>query len=190
MDACAITDHGSMFGCVEFFKAMKAEGLKPIIGCEVYVAPGSRYVTPTPSDKQKAYHHLILLAKNNEGLTNLNRLVSCGFTEGFYYGKPDASAQIYEGGSGNGEYVYLGTIQKEEDWNGFVQKNKFSVGDEIELIRPDGNDFTVTVKALYNENKESVDCVPHASSKCYVDLGMELKNFDIMRMKQRKETEE
>ena len=55
MDACAITDHGSMFGCVEFFKAMKAEGLKPIIGCEVYVAPGSRYVTPTPSDKQKAY---------------------------------------------------------------------------------------------------------------------------------------
>ena len=113
-----------------------------------------------------------------------------GFTEGFYYGKPDASAQIYEGGSGNGEYVYLGTIQKEEDWNGFIQKNKFSVGDEIELIRPDGNDFTVTVKALYNENKEPVDCVPHASSKCYVDLGMELKNFDIMRMKQRKEAEE
>ena len=95
MDACAITDHGSMFGCVEFFKAMKAEGLKPIIGCEVYVAPGSRYVTPTPNDKQKAYHHLILLAKDNEGLKNLNRLVTAGWTEGFYR-KPRIDKELLE----------------------------------------------------------------------------------------------
>lgn len=94
MNACAITDHGSMFGCVEFFKAMKAEGLKPIIGCEVYVAPGSRFQTPT-DNRQKAYHHLILLAKDNEGLTNLNRLVTAGWTEGFYR-KPRIDKELLE----------------------------------------------------------------------------------------------
>ena len=94
MDACAITDHGSMFGCVEFFKAMKAEGLKPIIGCEVYVAPGSRFETPA-GNSQRAYNHLILLAKNNEGLTNLNRLVTAGWTEGFYR-KPRIDKELLE----------------------------------------------------------------------------------------------
>ena len=83
MTSCAITDHGSMFGCVEFYKAMTAAGIHPIIGCEVYVAPSSRFdkkVTGT----SKPYNHLILLAKDNEGLKNLNRLVSAGYTEGFY----------------------------------------------------------------------------------------------------------
>ena len=83
MTSCAITDHGSMFGCVEFYKAMTAAGIHPIIGCEVYVAPSSRFdkkVTGTA----KPYNHLILLAKDNEGLKNLNRLVSAGYTEGFY----------------------------------------------------------------------------------------------------------
>ena len=94
MDACAITDHGSMFGCVEFFKAMKAEGLKPIIGCEVYVAPGSRFENPV-GNTQRAYHHLILLVKNNEGLTNLNRLVTAGWTEGFYR-KPRIDKELLE----------------------------------------------------------------------------------------------
>lgn len=94
MTSCAITDHGSMFGCVEFYKAMKAEGLKPIIGCEVYVAPGSRFVTPN-DNKQRAYNHLILLAKDNEGLKNLNRLVTAGWTEGFYR-KPRIDKEILE----------------------------------------------------------------------------------------------
>ena len=83
MDACAITDHGAMFGCVEFYKAMKDAGLKPIIGCEVYVAPGSRYDKPVDVSAP-AYNHLILLAKDNTGLANLNRLVSAGWMEGFY----------------------------------------------------------------------------------------------------------
>ena len=99
MDACAITDHGCMFGCVEFYKAMKAEGLKPIIGCEVYVAPGSRFEKPSDS-KERAYSHLILLAKDNVGLSNLNRLVSAGYTSGFYR-KPridkDLLSQWHEG---------------------------------------------------------------------------------------------
>jgi len=94
MDACAITDHGSMFGCVEFFKAMKAEGLKPIIGCEVYVAPGSRFVK-SQDPRVRPYYHLILLAKDNEGLKNLNRLVSAGWTEGFYR-KPRIDKELLE----------------------------------------------------------------------------------------------
>ncbi len=80
--AVAITDHGNMFGAVEFYKACKEEGVKPIIGCEVYLAPGSRFekirVNNTP------YYHLVLLAKNETGYKNLSYLVSCGYTEGFY----------------------------------------------------------------------------------------------------------
>ena len=94
MNACAITDHGSMFGCVEFYKAMTAAGLKPIIGCEVYVAPGSRFEKPN-DNRAKAYNHLILLAKNNEGLTNLNRLVTAGWTDGFYR-KPRVDKELLE----------------------------------------------------------------------------------------------
>ncbi|MBP5180980.1 MAG: DNA polymerase III subunit alpha [Clostridiales bacterium] len=94
MSACAITDHGSMFGCVEFFKAMKDEGIKPVIGCEIYVAPGSRLERPQ-DQKSRAYHHLILLAKNNTGLRNLNRLVSAGYTEGFYR-KPRIDKELLE----------------------------------------------------------------------------------------------
>ena len=78
----AITDHGNMFGAVAFYKACMAEGIHPIIGCEVYVAPGSRF------DKKRidgeAYHHLILLCENEVGYRNLSKLVSLGYTEGFY----------------------------------------------------------------------------------------------------------
>ncbi len=83
MTSCAITDHGSMFGCVDFYKEMLANDIHPIIGCEVYVAPDSRF-NKDIGPKERAYNHLILLAKNNEGLKNLNRLVSTGYTEGFY----------------------------------------------------------------------------------------------------------
>ncbi len=94
MTSCAITDHGSMFGCVEFYKAMTDAGLKPIIGCEVYVAPGSRFDRPSDNNS-KAYNHLILLAKDNTGLTNLNRLVTAGWTDGFYR-KPRIDKELLE----------------------------------------------------------------------------------------------
>ena len=85
MTSCAITDHGVMYGAVSFYREMKANGIHPVIGCEVYVAPGSRFDKNTaPGAEDKYYNHLILLAKDNQGLTNLNRLVSAGFTEGFY----------------------------------------------------------------------------------------------------------
>ena len=93
MDSIAITDHGVMFGAVEFYKECKKQGIKPIIGCEVYVAPRSRFMKEANIDNHPS--HLILLAKNNEGYKNLTKLVSMGFTEGFYY-KPRIDLEILE----------------------------------------------------------------------------------------------
>ena len=93
MDSVAITDHGVMFGAVEFYKACKKEGVKPIIGCEVYVAPRTRFDKEANIDNK--YNHLILLAKNNNGYKNLTKLVSLGFTEGYYY-KPRIDLEILE----------------------------------------------------------------------------------------------
>ena len=93
MDAMAITDHGVMFGAIDFYKACKANGIKPIIGCEVYVAPRTRHDKDPELDSK--YNHLILLAKNNDGYKNLSKLVSLSFTEGFYY-KPRIDKEILE----------------------------------------------------------------------------------------------
>ena len=84
MDSLAITDHGVMYGVIDFYKAAKEVGIKPIIGCEVYVAPGSRFDKETGKNDEK-YHHLVLLAENNIGYSNLMKIVSKGFVEGFYY---------------------------------------------------------------------------------------------------------
>jgi len=93
MNSVAITDHGVMYGAVEFYKACKKEGIKPIIGCEVYVAPRSRFDKEANIDNK--YNHLILLAKNNNGYKNLTKLVSLGFTEGYYY-KPRIDLELLE----------------------------------------------------------------------------------------------
>ena len=82
MPALAVTDHGVMYGAVAFYKACKAAGIKPIIGCEVYVAPRSLHEKEQALDRN--YSHLILLCRNEEGYHNLCRLVSTSFTEGFY----------------------------------------------------------------------------------------------------------
>jgi DNA polymerase-3 subunit alpha len=96
MPACAITDHGNMFGAVEFYNAMKKEGVKPIIGCEMYVAYGSRFDKAGVEDGQAdagANNHLIVLAQNDTGYKNLVKLVSAGYTEGFYY-KPRIDKEL------------------------------------------------------------------------------------------------
>ena len=93
MDSIALTDHGVMFGVVDFYKACKNEGVKPIIGCEVYVAPRTRFDKEANIDNH--YSHLILLAKNEIGYKNLSKLVSMGFTDGFYY-KPRIDLEILE----------------------------------------------------------------------------------------------
>ena len=93
MNAMAITDHGVMYGVIDFYKACKKEGIKPIIGCEVYVAMRSRFDKEPGVDNR--YYHLILLAKNNQGYKNLSKLVSIGFTEGYYY-KPRIDLEVLE----------------------------------------------------------------------------------------------
>ncbi|HET7710621.1 MAG TPA: DNA polymerase III subunit alpha, partial [Thermoanaerobaculia bacterium] len=96
MGACAITDHGNMFGAVEFYNAMKKVGVKPIIGCEMYVAYGSRFDKAGVEDQQAdagANNHLIVLAATDEGYRNLVKLVSAGYTEGFYY-KPRIDKEL------------------------------------------------------------------------------------------------
>src|SRR5712691_673116 len=94
MKACAMTDHGNMFGAISFYNTMKARGIKPIIGCETYIAPGSRKDRAgRAAPGEKANFHLILLAKDYEGYRNLSRLTSKAFTEGFYY-KPRIDREL------------------------------------------------------------------------------------------------
>ena len=94
MDSIAITDHGVMYGVINFYKEAQKAGIKPIIGCEVYVAPGSRLDRENVSGEER-YHHLVLLAENNTGYSNLMKIVSKGFTEGFYY-KPRVDYEVLE----------------------------------------------------------------------------------------------
>ena len=92
MNSLAITDHGVMYGAIDFYRAANEVGIKPIIGCEVYVAPGSRF-EKSPGESEERYNHLILLAENNKGYENLCKIVSKGFTEGFYY-KPRVDYEV------------------------------------------------------------------------------------------------
>ena len=92
MDSGAITDHGVMFGVIDFYKEAKAQGIKPILGCEVYVAPNSRFDKELTGGEDR-YYHLVLLAENNIGYANLMKIVSRGFTEGYYY-KPRVDMEV------------------------------------------------------------------------------------------------
>lgn len=92
MDSCAITDHGVMYGVIDFYRAAKAEGINPVIGCEVYVAPNSRFDKELTGGEDR-YYHLVLLAENNTGYSNLMKIVSRGFTEGYYY-KPRVDMEV------------------------------------------------------------------------------------------------
>ena len=94
MNSAAITDHGVMFGCIDFYKAAREAGINPIMGCEVYVAPGSRFDKEQQHGDDR-YHHLVLLAENNQGYSNLMKIVSAGFVDGYYY-KPRVDLEILE----------------------------------------------------------------------------------------------
>ncbi len=94
MTAGAITDHGVMYGVIDFYKQCREAGINPIIGCEVYVAPGSRFEKETSTSDDR-YYHLVLLAENNIGYANLSHIVSRGFTEGYYY-KPRVDMELLE----------------------------------------------------------------------------------------------
>ena len=94
MDSAAITDHGVMYGVIDFYRAAREAGINPILGCEVYVAPGSRFDREVGSGDDR-YYHLVLLAENNQGYSNLMKIVSKGFVEGFYY-KPRVDLELLE----------------------------------------------------------------------------------------------
>ena len=94
MTAAAITDHGVMYGVIDFYRAAHAAGIKPILGCEVYVAPGSRFDREKVEGEDR-YFHLVLLAENNQGYSNLMKIVSRGFTEGYYY-RPRVDREVLE----------------------------------------------------------------------------------------------
>ena len=92
MNSAAITDHGVMFGVVDFYKEAMKQGINPILGCEVYVAPGSRFDREKGQNDDR-YYHLVLLAENNTGYSNLIKIVSKGFIDGYYY-KPRVDMEV------------------------------------------------------------------------------------------------
>lgn len=94
MNSAAITDHGVMYGVIDFYRAAREAGIKPILGCEVYVAPNSRFDKELTGGEDR-YHHLVLLAENNTGYANLMKIVSRGFTEGYYY-KPRVDMELLQ----------------------------------------------------------------------------------------------
>ena len=94
MDSAAITDHGVMYGVIDFYRAAREAGINPILGCEVYVAPSSRFDREVGSGDDR-YYHLVLLAENNQGYSNLMKIVSKAFVEGFYY-KPRVDLELLE----------------------------------------------------------------------------------------------
>ena len=106
------------------------------------------------------------------------------FTTGFYFGKPSDETQIYDVNTYVNEYIYLGIVN-EIDNRGYAkieQRNKFSVGDEIEIMKPDGTDVKVTVKVMYNEDGESVESCPHPKQVLYVELSEAAEKYDILRV--------
>ncbi|HIS80897.1 MAG TPA: U32 family peptidase [Candidatus Scatomonas merdavium] len=105
------------------------------------------------------------------------------FTTGFFYGKPSEEEQIYENSTYVKEYTYLGVISgwNEKGYCRIEQKNKFSVGDEIEVMKPDGRDLKVTVRAMYDAEGNAVESAPHPRQELYLDLGVETDLYDILR---------
>ena len=105
------------------------------------------------------------------------------FTTGFFYGKPDENTQIYDSNTYVREYTYLG-FAEEIDERGLArltQRNKFSVGETIEIMKPDGQNVAVTVKGIYDEEGNSMESAPHAQQKLFIDLGTEIQVYDLLR---------
>ena len=109
------------------------------------------------------------------------------FTTGFFYGKPDHTSQIYDSNTYMKEYTYLGFAEEVRE-DGLVlitQRNKFVVGETIEVMKPDGENVSVTVKAIYDEEGQSVESAPHPQQKLYVDLGTKIEVYDLLRRQEK-----
>lgn len=107
------------------------------------------------------------------------------YTTGFFFGKPDSRTQIYDNNTYVKEYTYLGIVERGADGRYSIeQRNKFSVGESIEVMKPDGTNISVTVRSICDENGNQMDSAPHPQQKLYIDLGTNLDSFDILRRKE------
>ena len=105
------------------------------------------------------------------------------FTTGFFYGKPDETTQIYDSNTYVKEYTYLGYAESvdEKGFAHITQRNKFTVGETIEIMKPDGQNIQATVRAIYDEEGNSVESAPHPQQKLAVDLGVRIDQYDLLR---------
>lgn len=108
------------------------------------------------------------------------------FTTGFFFGKPDENTQIYDSNTYCKEYTYLGIVGEQNDkgWYEIEQRNKFSVGEQIEVMKPDGTNLEVTVLNIEDERGNAMESAPHPKQKLYINLGIELSRYDILRRKE------
>lgn len=119
----------------------------------------------------------------------MEQITACTYRQystGFFYGKPSEEMQIYDNSTYERGYTYLGLVgtENEKGWHRVEQKNKFSVGEEIEVMKPDGRDLAVTVRAMEDEEGNPMESCPHARQVFYVDVGTELAEYDILRRKE------
>src|SRR5829696_748237 len=135
MKACAMTDHGNMYGAVSFYKEMKAHDVKPLIGCEIYLAPGSRFDKGEVRKGGKPYNHMILLAKDREGYHNLVRLTSKAFREGFYR-KPRIDRELLAQFAGGliGLSACLSGVPQEHLKEGRLEEAAKAAGEFVDIL--------------------------------------------------------
>lgn len=149
MDSIAITDHGVMYGVIDFYKEALANGIKPILGCEIYVTIGSRF--DKSNSKENTYYHLVLLAENNEGYQNLVKLVSYGFTEGFYY-KPRVDIELLK-------KYHKGLIALSACLSGPVAKNLLRHSYEK------GKEFAILFNDIFGQDNFYLELQDHGISR-------------------------
>ncbi len=164
MNSVAITDHGVMFGVIDFYRAAKAEGIRPILGCEVYVAPGSRFDKEAVGSGDDRYYHLVLLAENDEGYHNLMKIVSKGFTEGYYY-KPRIDLEVLR------EY-HEGIIALSACLAGEVQKNI------LRGMYDEGKEAALRYQEIFGEGNFFLELQDHGMQE------QRLVNQSLLRMSQ------
>ena len=186
MDSAAITDHGVMYGVIDFYRAAKEAGINPVIGCEVYVAPNSRFDKETTGGEDR-YYHLVLLAENNTGYANLMKIVSKGFTEGYYY-RPRVDMEVLN--LVNTELLKMSkeldiplvatndvhyTYEKDADSHDILlclQTNK-KLADEDRLRYEGGQYFVKSeeeMKALFPYAWEALENTQRIADRCHVEI--------------------
>ena len=164
MDSVAITDHGVMYGVIDFYRAAKAAGIKPVLGCEVYVAPDSRFEKEAGGSSDDRYYHLVLLAENDQGYHNLMKIVSRGFTEGYYY-KPRVDLELLK------EY-HEGLIALSACLAGEVQKNI------LRGMYEEGKEAALRYQEIFGEGNFFLELQDHGMSE------QRLVNQALLRMSQ------